>query len=40
MDSGFPMCFYDGMTEPAKLGLQYVFPAYIIFMIVIIIVLG
>ena len=40
MDSGYPVCFYDGMTEPAKLGLQYVFPAYIIFMIVFIIVLG
>ena len=40
VDSGYPVCFYDGMTEPAKLGLQYVFPAYIIFMIVIIIVLG
>ena len=32
-DSGFPMCFYNGMTEPAKLGLQYVFPIYIILMI-------
>ena len=40
MGSGFPICFYDGMTEPAKLGLQYVFPAYIIFMIVFITVLG
>ena len=40
IDSGYPVCFYDGMTEPAKLGLQYVFPAYIIFMIVFIIVLG
>ena len=40
MDSGYPVCFYDDMTEPAKLGLQYVFPAYIIFMIVFIIVLG
>ena len=40
MDSGFPMCFYDGMTEPAKLGLQYLFPAYIIIMIAIIILLS
>ena len=40
MDSGFPMCFYDGMTEPAKLGLQYLFPTYIIIMIAIIIVLS
>ena len=40
MDSGFPMCFYDGMTEPAKLGLQYLFPTYIIIMIAIISVLS
>ena len=40
MDSGFPMCFYDGMTEPAKLGLQYLFPAYIIIMIAIIVLLS
>ena len=39
MDSGFSICFYNGMTEPAKLGLQYVFPVYIILMIAIIIVL-
>ena len=40
MDSGYPVCFYNGMKEPAKLGLQYVFHAYIIFMIVFIIILG
>ena len=40
MDSGFSMCFYDGMTQPAKLGLQYVFPSYTIVMIVVIIVLS
>ena len=40
MDSGFPMCFYYGMTEPAKLGLQYLFPTYIIIMIAIISVLS
>ena len=40
MDSGFPICFYDGMTEPVKLGLQYVLPTYIIIMIAIIIALG
>ena len=40
MDSGFQICFYNGMTEPAKLGLQYVFPTYIIIMIAIIILLG
>ena len=40
MESGFSMCFYDGMTQPAKLGLQYVFPTYTIVMIVVIIVLS
>ena len=40
MESGFSMCFYDGMTEPAKLGLQYVFPTYTIVMIAVIIVLS
>ena len=33
LDIGFPLCFYDGMTESAKAGLQYVFPTYIILMI-------
>ena len=37
LDVGFPLCFYDGMTESAKAGLQYVFPTYIIIMIVVII---
>ena len=40
IDSGFPMCFYNGMTEPAKLCLQYLFPTYIIIMIAIISVLS
>ena len=40
MDSGFSICFYDGMTEPAKLGIQYLSPAYIIIMIAIISVLS
>ena len=37
LDVGFPLCFYDSMTESAKAGLQYVFPTYIIIMIVFII---
>ena len=37
LDVGFPLCFYDGMTESAKAGLQYVFATYIIIMIVVII---
>ena len=27
---GFPLCFYDGMNELAKNGLQYIFPLYIL----------
>ena len=34
------MCFYNGMTEPAKLGLQYVFPTNSILMIASIVVLS
>ena len=30
LDLGFPMCFYDGMDDAAKTGLQFVFPAYLI----------
>ena len=40
MDLGIPLCFYDGMTETAKLGLQYVFPGYVMLLIVIIIALS
>ena len=40
LDIGFPLCFYDGMTESAKLGLQYVFPTYIIFIIAFIIIVS
>lgn len=40
LDIGFPLCFYDGMTESAKLGLQYVFPTYIILMIAFIILIS
>ena len=29
LDLGFPMCFYDGMDDAAKTGLQFVFPAYL-----------
>ena len=36
LDLGFPLCFFDGMTESAKLGLQYVFPTYIMLMIALI----
>ena len=30
LELGFPMCFYDGMDELAKTGLQYIFPLYIL----------
>ena len=30
LDLGFELCFYDGMTEYAKLWLQFIFPAYLI----------
>ena len=36
LDIGFPLCFYDGMTESAKAGLQYVFPTYMIAVIIIV----
>ena len=29
LDLGFPICFYDGMTVPAKVGMQFVFPVYL-----------
>ena len=29
LELGFPLCFYDGMDQAAKHGLQFVFPIYI-----------
>ena len=29
LELGFPLCFYDGMTETVKTGLQFVFPVYL-----------
>ncbi|XP_065913461.1 uncharacterized protein [Dysidea avara] len=37
LDLGFYMCFYDGMTQIAKTGLQFVFPIYLWLLIMIII---
>eukprot|EP00731_Ephydatia_muelleri_P001412 Em0001g1412a len=31
LDLGFPLCFYNGMDDLAKTGLQFVFPAYLLF---------
>ena len=36
LDLGFDMCFYDGMTQIAKTGLQFVFPVYLWLLILII----
>ena len=29
LELGFPVCFYDGMNDAAKIGFQFVFPAYL-----------
>ena len=31
LELGFPLCFYDGMNEAAKSGLQAIFPTYLLF---------
>ncbi len=30
LELGFPVCFYDGMSEIAKSGFQFIFPAYLL----------
>ena len=40
LDLGFPLCFYDGMSEIAKVGLQYIFPSYLLLICVVIILLS
>ncbi len=40
LELGFPLCFYDGMTEAAKIGLQFVFPVYLLILCLIIILLS
>ena len=30
LELGFPLCFFDGMDELAKVGLQYIFPSYLL----------
>ena len=37
---GFPLCFYDGMTALQRAVLEFVFPAYIIFIVVVIIIVS
>ena len=38
LDLGVPMCFYDGMDDADKAGLQFVFPAYLLILTLIVIV--
>ena len=33
LDLGLPLCFYDGMDDADKAGLQFVFPAYMYLLI-------
>ena len=37
LELGFPLCFYEGMTEVAKAGLQCVFPIYLLLLCVLLI---
>ena len=39
LDLGLPMCFYDGMEDADKAGLQFVFPAYLLILTMTVIVL-
>jgi len=39
LDLGFPLCFYDGMDDVAKTGLQFVFPAYLLALTITVIVI-
>lgn len=40
LELGFPLCFYDGMSEAAKAGLQCIFPVYLLSIVLVIIVLS
>eukprot|EP00731_Ephydatia_muelleri_P033676 Em0035g13a len=39
LDLGIPMCFYDGMDDVHKAGLQFVFPAYLLILTLTVIVI-
>ena len=39
LDLGIPLCFYDGMDDADKAGLQFVFPAYLLIITMTVIVL-
>ena len=40
LDIGIDLCFYDGMDSIAKTFLQFVFPAYIWLLVILVIVLA
>ena len=40
LNLGFPLCFYDGMTELWKTGLSLVFPIYLLIIVVVLIILS
>ena len=40
LDPGFPVCLYDGMREGTKIAMQYIFPVYLVLIIVAITVLS
>ena len=35
LDLGIPLCFYDGMDDADKAGLQFVFPAYLLMTVIV-----
>ena len=37
---GFPLCFYDGMTELSKSWLQLVFPVYLLALVALVVVVS
>lgn len=40
LELGFPLCFYDGMTQVGKHGLQFVFPVYLWLIVAVITILS
>ena len=40
LELGFPLCFYDGMTQTVKHGLQFVFPVYLWMIVAVITILS
>ena len=40
LELGFPLCFYNGMNEAAKVGFQFVFPLYLLLICLFIIIIS